>query len=162
MITVNPPSGFNYIGITSCHRDHQLEKQGNEFTYRYDAINGIENVGSCPVIITAIRKSDASIYKAFIDFSNIENHVVGSVSCNGVQRWYKGVSTCQTKMGLVIRLRFNQNMLTDPDCNIVKINPRQFEISTQKDSCVYMFKAKGEDKWFRLTTIGYEEVILRQ
>ena len=82
---------------------------------------------------------------------------------NGQTYISNGVSVCQSKEGLFQKIKFNTPVktATNADCNI-KGEGTEFEFKIKKDYCVTLFKELNSGKLHKLTTVGYENILIRR
>lgn len=158
---------LDLLTISSCHREIVLEPGGvDTVNYEYVPVGSIEQ-GYCPLRLAGYDKKNGKHSWGFIDFQDgVLNPSRAKIVCNGEIIEANGVGACQSKEGLVQELMFPQYMTVnpDPDCEFPrKIADIYFQIPLKKAECVYLFyerENKGDRKYFRLTTLGYERVIL--
>ena len=46
-------------------------------------------------------------------------------------------------------------------CDMKEIDDRTYEYNIKLGECLYLFKAKDSEEYFKLITIGYENVLVR-
>jgi hypothetical protein len=158
-IEVEAPDDSDYVTINTCHREIVLRDQKERFKTKIYPTE-IEKDGYCPMIINAFSPK----YKfagAFIDF--IDTDLDAGLICNGTDLMSHGSGVCQSKAGLLQRIKFeNETIAANPSigCERLIKNGNSFDIKTSKGKCVYTFKSG--DKIYRLTMIGYEEYQMRK
>jgi len=174
---------LDIFSMTSCNREWVKEKAWNvtirqrkfmgwsrkivsprkiEFTY---VPQGLEKEGVCPVWLEGYNKATKRKSRAFIDFRRAHEDLPATIYCNGEEVTAKGVGICETKVGLVQGIKFNQEMIVAPDerCEFSKSRGDYFEIPLKKDECLYLFRTTSKPyKDFRLTTIGYDKIQIRE
>jgi len=158
-IEVRSVTKAEIITLTSCHRHLVFEKPKKVFKYVYRPAKGIEDIGACPVTLRALDRKGGRHGFAFLDFLNNAHYIAGHLKCNGVDMWHKGVSSCQTKAGLIIDIGFPVRMVASSECEIERVG-KKFRIYAEKGMCMYLFKEFGRSKLHRLTVLGYEDIIL--
>lgn len=121
----------------------------------------LEKDGPCPIFVAGYEESKGRHSWAFIDFENEENRLISEVQCNGETKMFTGVSVCQARAGLLQRIKFSVNVKTSPDCPIRIINDFEYEIEIPLGECVYTFMSESGET-HRLTTFGYEQVLIRK
>lgn len=162
LIEIEAPGTIDALTLTSCHRHIFIEKNvDNKYSYQYVPAKNIEDIGSCPILLSALNKEGKNAF-GFIELNNVANFTNANVKCNGLQTWYKGVSTCQTKVGLHLEISFDEKVNTVTNCPIDTKSGTVFKIKASRGKCLYLFKVENKDLWHRFTTIGYEDIILRK
>lgn len=156
---------------STCHREWYQESAWEEgwFTSEYETKfeyrpNAVEK-GHCPLQMGGYEKKKGRHSWALVDFEDSGTTLPGLVHCNGSSYNSRGVTICQSKAGLLQKIEFTVPVLYSPDqgCPITKvIEDKTFEIVLPRGECVYMFVEKSGERVHRLTTYGYDEVILRE
>lgn len=162
----------------TCHREDFAEKEWATETNRWLFIkkkiekkretnfdfapNFIEKK-YCPLELGGYDASKGQHSWAFVDQATPEANIKAVLYCNGVESVNAGVSVCQAKVGLYQGIRFDApvRVLPDAGCELPKTDADYFEFPIQKGRCVYRFGRKNGDV-HRLTTIGYEKILIRQ
>lgn len=124
----------------------------------------MENGPACPFELAGYSKETGKHSWALVDFETPTEKLPAKLNCNGAKYASGGVSACQSRAGLIQRIEFAEDVLASPDkdCEIPLTNKRVFEFPLRAGYCVYAFvAAKDMSKVHRLTTIGYEDIILR-
>lgn len=162
--------------LTTCHREEALEEAGQKGLFGdrkrvetvYKPVNGIENDGLCAVQLGGYEKVKGRHSWAFIDFENESNPLPARIFCNGNVHNANGVSSCQSREGLLQQIRFTENVdfSHSVECNPPTINGgkdgvERFEIKLSRGQCVYVFMRKSDKAVHRLTTYGYQDVLIR-
>jgi hypothetical protein len=166
-ITIQIPQKAEILRLSTCHREETVEKTGwqdrKSHTWAITLIEGIETIGECPIRIDALDLEGESSW-GFIDIVNEEMYA--TLQCNGVTSWPKGVSVCQSREGLLQRIVFDgpteSELVTEgcPPLDVLKSKPG-YNVTTGKGVCVYLFMEKSTGKFHRLTTFGYNSVLLK-
>ena len=95
-----------YVVVQSCHRLQVLPSR-SPFEYRYTPSFWLENMGSCVLFLTSIRK-DGIREMGIADFTGNER-AKATLHCNGKRtNSLAGASFCQSKVGLVQAVWFDQ------------------------------------------------------
>lgn len=145
---------------SSCHREIVWMKPGKDVEFIYKPLNKLENDGYCPLELGGFD-TKAQHSWAFFDFINEEN-APANLACNGVVSTVYGVSICQTRSGLIQRIEFQGRMegYNLKRCNKAETEDyKTFTIEVNRGKCVYFFR--GKTVTHRLTTLGYDDVIVR-
>jgi hypothetical protein len=164
-ISFEVPRGTYQLAITNCAGELLISNPSVEwFDWTFVPIYGIENLGSCIVMATALT-SAGEIHKAIVDFNDGQD-LPATVWCNRDKLTLSGAALCQSraeygKPGLTQRVDFVEPTVwvAQPGCP----EPRKAWISTDYEIdigpgfCVYKFEDSKRRK-FRLTTYGYTEI----
>lgn len=168
-IEISTKGNLDLLTITTCHREFSAEKLRsgffgkNRFEYEFIPVEGIEDVGGCPLAIGGYEAEKGRHSWAFVDFETPEATLPARVLCNGTDRQSRGVSICQSREGLLERIAFDVpvEVSPDPGCPLPpSIDKKLFEYPVNKGLCVYAFLAR-DGRFHRLTTIGYEGIVIR-
>lgn len=159
---------------STCHREWYQESAWDDsdwfddehkmkFTFMPNAVER----GYCPMQLGGYEKKKGRHSWALVDFEDGSATLPAQVHCNGNTYNSRGVTVCQSRAGLLQKIIFPVEVLTSPDkeCPITKNKDgKEFEINLTRGECVYMFLEKDEksNRIHRLTTYGYDEVILRE
>ena len=148
------PSDTKHEVVQTCHRFDILS--GVPFQYRYTPAFWLENLGSCVLFMTAIRK-DGSKRLAIADFTATERAPV-SVYCNGKTAKATGASICQSRVGLTQALWFDQpaEAYSSDRCStpVSDGNGSRWEYRMTDGLCVYLFVLQDGTR-HRHTTWGF-------
>ena len=102
-----------------------------------------------------------------MDFETPEAKLPAVVSCNGSEYNSRGVTVCQSKKGLTQLITFPVEVEVDPPGNCPlrktpgKISGKIFKYKIPRGRCVFAFKEKAGERIHRLTTLGYEDILIR-
>jgi len=176
---VEARGNLDLLTFTTCHREETAESAWNvserrgwlfkrkidkkrEVKISYKATE-IEKSGGCPVFIGGYEKKEGRHSWAFVDFETDEAKLPAKIFCNGSEYNAGGVSACQSKMGLIQAIKFAEDVsvMPDADCSIGLTSGNYFEFPIKKGQCVYAF-ISASGKIHRLTTIGYEKILIRE
>lgn len=164
---------LDLFAYSTCHREKYQEKAWDDgwFSSEYETKfeyrpNAVER-GHCPLQMGAYEKKKGRHGWGLIDFEDGSSNLPALISCNGDAYNSRGVTLCQSKAGLLQKIEFNEPVLYSPPggCPISKVTEDKiFEIILPRGECVYMFleKKKDSNRSHRLTTYGYDEIILRE
>ncbi len=160
--------------FTTCHREQTKENAGEKGWFKSDKKRQfnytpakIEAEGiSCPARLGGYEKIKGRHSWGFVDFEHPSLTLPALVSCNGSQYNSRGVSVCQTKAGLMMEIVFPEPVLWPKKglcVNLVSNDNKVFRFIVPKKQCTFRFFTRtGEEKWHRLTTIGYEKILIRE
>lgn len=160
--------------FSTCHREQTKEKAGergwfaNEKRRRFQYIPApLESESiSCPAELGGYERKKGRHSWGFVDFENSALDLPALVSCNGNYYNAKGVSACQSYAGAIQEIEFAQEVLAPErnTCIILKSNDgKRFRFRLPKGRCSFRFVTMdGRERWHRLTTIGYEEILIRE
>jgi hypothetical protein len=158
--------GFDYLIVRSCHREFTAENEGGSFKYVYEPRAGLEDSRACPLEIRGAEKEKGRHSFGFIDFENERDTLEATLSCNGAVTAYKGVSVCQSPLGLIQKIQFAVPVIVQggsKDCVIAE--PKDFmtyEFRTPPKQCLFVFIEKQKpNRTHRMMTLGFEGVVLR-
>lgn len=146
--------------ISSCHREWVWSDPGDDVEFRYEPLSGLENEGFCPLELGGFDMKGQHSW-AYIDFVDDEE-LEAQIGCNGRVFSLKGVSVCQCKEGLVQRIVFDRpvEVLHPERCNSPEsTDQKRFELHINSGKCIYLFT--DGSKVHRMTTIGYDDVMIR-
>lgn len=158
-INVRAPGDSELVTLTSCHREVVLPRQRDFFAVKYEPTE-VEASGYCPVQISAFSPK-FRYAGGLIDFQDQELPAI--LICNGVTKNVTGVSVCQSREGMVQKIKFPSKVRAGQPANcppMDKAEGEDFEVNLGKGKCVYAFVDETK-KIHRLTTFGYEEFQLR-
>ena len=120
---------------------------------------------ACPAQLGGYERGKGRHSWAFVDFEHPELDLTAIVSCNGARHNSRGVSICQSKAGLIQEIQFQEKVLWPEKNTCIKMTSKDektFRFSMPKGQCVFRFMTKeNEEKFYRLTTIGYEKILIR-
>jgi len=168
-IVFKPHGKLDLLKINTCHRedifraDHPNLKNVKEFHYQYRPVPGIEDVGSCEMRINSYDKEKGEHSFGFLAFRTGETTLEAASTCNGEVKRLVGVAVCQSKEGLVQRLTLSKPVYVNPPsgCDMKEIDNRIYEYNIKLGECLYLFKSQDSNEYFKLITIGYENVLVR-
>lgn len=177
-VHIKAPGELDLFTFTNCHREEIAENAsvvttaGRIFKRKIENKNEVkldftptplEKKDSCLVQVTGLEESKGRHSWGLIDFESSTNTLPALLSCNGSQINAKGVSICQARAGLIQAIKFPKEVFASPDasCPLPKTKGDYFEFPIQKGKCVYAFMTK-EKEIHRLTTLGYEQILIRK
>jgi len=171
-ISVRLPAQTTLVLVNTCARQEEFwaPDPKKEFVYSYMPAFEAENMGSCPMYLTAIT-AQGEWYRAIIDWTNSPaKDAAVSLMCNGVWEDKAGSGICQVAEQLpiwvdsVLPAVFTKDPTSScPEPEV--LSPlHKWKITTKAPGpsapglCVYVLrnKEKGE---FRLTTAAYSSIL---
>ena len=172
-------STLDLFTFRSCHREitqeefqkkksglfGMLDRKSNKVTFTYEPQAGVEDNTYCPVEVGGYDADKGRHSWAFIDFENDRDTLTGLVKCNGVRQVYNGVSVCQSATSLLMDIVFPVEVeAANNDCITPEsTDQKTFRIYMPTGRCIYVFRElTGERRYHRLTTIGYESILVRK
>jgi hypothetical protein len=161
------------ISIRSCRIDDVIrpkkgifKKGDRKLEYRYN--RSVMELGHhCPLMISAFDDKGRHTFGA-IYFQGGDEVIKGRMTCNkSVDEWHKGVSVCQSHIGLDATIMFEKELdyeveegcpeLTHEDLG----NQHRYEYEVGKGECVYVFYDEETDTFHRHVSYGYTDYHLR-
>ena len=141
----------------------KIEKK-NEVKFEYSPSKKFEAYEYCPMRLGGYEIEMGRNSWAFIDFETPDAKLPAIIKCDGHVYNSNGVSICQSRKGLIQSIEFDNEVvvLPEPGCEIETDSGKIFEYQINPGRCVYAFKQKNGDLVHRLTTIGYEGVLIRR
>lgn len=174
-VAVEAAGSLDLFTFTTCHREQTKENAGErgwfsdrtkrEFTFMPTTLES--NEFSCPAQLGGYERKKGRHSWGFIEFESPKLTLPALVNCNGSSHNARGVSVCQSKIGLIQEIVFSEPVLWSENNSCLKLESKDsktFRFKMPKGSCVFRFLAKDGDKekWHRLTTIGYEKILIRE
>jgi hypothetical protein len=157
-----------FLTITTCSR-HQVfsrvgkswfGKDGQKLEFVYTP-NEIEKKGNCPLYIEVFDSKGSAAW-GIINFRTNET-LNATASCNGEYKVTQGLTTCQTKAGLIQSLNFHKQIerfTSSGNCKIERLSNTEFLITPQGGFCLSTFITLDVDV-HRAVIIGYKEILIR-
>lgn len=157
----------------TCHREEATEKAGHGGLFgdrrrverNYIPIASIETEGSCPVRLGGYERDKGRHSWGLIDFEGEDATLPAVVKCNGSQWNSRGVSICQSKVGLLEEIKFPVAVIINPGIGCPMNRPEDlmtYRFNTPPKECVFNFMEVAEPhRQHRLTTVGYESILIR-
>ncbi len=162
--------------FSTCHRTITIEEAGDSGIFgnkkkvkiKYKQVPGIEDE-ACPVVLEGYEVDKGRHSWGFVDFQEKNVQAMGILKCDGKVTKFKGVSTCQSSMGNLQEIEFEEEMqsATTENCpEAVSNNKKSFKVTLGRGLCVYGFRViKAEHMgavFHRLTTLGFEKIMIRK
>jgi len=182
ILTVKSHAKINFFTMRSCHEELTSENPNKGIfkkkdTYQLTYEPTIEKGRACPLFFGAYSRKD-KFGTGFITFENPKYQLEATLYCNGNTKYYKGVSVCQSREGLIQKITFKEPVIISKPTNGPSSRPEgmgncpALELSTDKKSvklfkmppreCLYYFGGVISGKKHKLFTIGYEGIILKE
>lgn len=160
---------MDLLAITTCHREFSGEKLSpgffgkNRYKYEYTPVKGVEDTPQCLIRMNVLDANTGKHAWALFDVQDRETLLPAEVTCNGETVQSNGVSLCQSRSGLVQRITFAEEVDFVPSkCPIDAPKGRVLELKMPMGECVFAFKGKDSGRIHRLTTVGYEGLLIRE
>lgn len=157
--------------LQTCHRDVSEQVSGGLFSgkkeksVQYKPSDIESDSVSCPVLVGGYEKRKGRHSWAFIDFEHPELTLPFKVQCNGSLEAARGVGVCQSRKGLIQRIKFEGPVLMSEKarCGVMtKVSDLVYDLRVKTGRCVWRFKeAAKEGREARLTVLGYDRVMIR-
>jgi hypothetical protein len=136
-------------------------KYETSFEYRPSVLERTD----CAVQLEGYEKIKGRHSWAFIDFEDGTSTLPATITCNGQTYTSKGVTVCQSKKGIRQQVTFAAPVLVGAQdgCPLpFTEDEKTFYVEIGKGACRYNFLEKEGERNHRITTIGYDEVLLRE
>lgn len=171
-IEIKSRGKLDLLTLQTCHREIVIEGAKKErrfgdddksYLFTHTPLPTMEKGQYCPLFIGGYEINKGRHSWGYVDFRVGDELLPASLFCNGVQSTQVGVSVCQSKAGLIQRIAFDVpvKVVPDPGCELPLDNPQDFEFAINKGLCVYAFMEISSKKVHRLTTFGYQEVLIK-
>ena len=162
-IKVSSKGKLDVLDLASCDRHIPVEgafekkkwfgKDYRSYTFQYTPDKEEQQ---CTLFIGAYDEKGRHGW-AIVDFET--PGMPAEIKCNGEKSFHNGSSICQSKVGLVQKIRLDEPVITDPDCPLFK-DGDYYTYPIQAGSCVFVFmNSKGEIH--RHISYGYEQILIR-
>jgi hypothetical protein len=174
-VVVYPDDKVERIIYSTCHEEQVIDKPKTNGWFRKSIsftlknVPNVSDVSSCSLEIIVLDEQSRRNAFATIEFQDQrpEVQLPALVKCNGViQQYNSGVSICQSAMGLIQQINFNEPVIqagVKGSCDVMKsIDDKTFAFMMPKGKCTYYFgsnrKLNGKRLLARLQTIGYSDI----
>jgi hypothetical protein len=134
----------------------------NEVSFSYLPNQGIEDDGNCPMELRAVEKGAGRHSWAFVDFEGPLFQLRAASLCNGRRIEANGVAVCQSRSGLKQRMEFPEEVHPASNKCGFDADAKSYEYGLRPGICVAVFLGKESRKKFKLTTLGYEDILIRE
>lgn len=160
--------------LQSCHREITREKAGEggifgnskKVQVGYTQVKGLEDEGGCQVQLGGYEREKGRNSWALVDFQTPDAVLPATLKCNGTTVPSGGVSICQSRAGLIQEISFSVEVIANPPENCPLPRPQDlktYRFAIPKGQCTFNFMEKsGEHREHRLTTLGYEGILIRE
>ena len=164
-------ANIDLLLVTSCHREESFEKTSsgwfifakkNKFKYFYTPVPGIEDDGLCSLRVNTYEKALGRHSWSVIRFEHPKYRLPAQLTCNGSVSQVGGVSICQSKAGLVERIKFSEPVMVvgDAECPPMKRVGDSYEFESKIGECGYTFRT-SDGRIHDMLSVGYEGVLVR-
>lgn len=160
-IEIDYPYGkINVLTLDSCHRNIKEEPNSSKATY-YFSPSALELEDSCmlEIGIYDLKGRDGWI---LIQFEEDLATLIGLEECNGETLHALGISICQSKVGTLQRISFNDPVkykTSDPSCKLTQ-NENSYEYEVVSGYCYFTFM-DDRGAYHKHTVYGYQGPIIR-
>ncbi len=164
-IKINTVGRNDNFTFTTCHREESIKNQRNDVTFVFTPRKGLEDGDSCIADMGGFDKDKGRHSWGLVDFENPAYRVQASLDCNGQAVEANGVAVCQSLAGLRQRIKFKYPVKISPSVGCRMLTPADelnFVFEMVRGKCVYEFWEPSFSRRFRLTTFGYEQILIRQ
>jgi len=179
-ITILPRAEMTMVAFVTSARSHIFTPKAKGWTWgsdnSFEYVNPDNGVGAyipseleknSPLQIDAYSKETGQHSWAFMDFCDPANKLDATLVCNGGVVESKngcGVSTCQSRSGLLQKISFLEPVYADPDkeCALPKQKDNGYTWELHTGQCVYAFVGRDSLAVHRATFIGYEGILVRE
>lgn len=160
---------LDLFAFTTCHRERIIENAGQKGLFgnkryveqTFAPNKNMELQNYCPIALAGYEKGQGRHSWAFFDIETPDAKLPANVECNGWMIRTNGVSVCQARSGLLQKIVFPEEVLASSKCALPKKQGKEFVFPLSVGECVYAFKEKNGTRLHRLTTLGYEEILIR-
>lgn len=131
---------------------------GKKMTYTYIPA---EHEKECSIYVEAWDKDVLAAW-GYLGFIPKENKLPAQVICNGETKNYTGHAVCQSKIGILQRVRFAvpvRDFEAEEQCGLEKLEDNLFQFRPTLGKCNATFYAGGH--FFSMTLFAYKEVFIR-
>lgn len=164
-IKVKSKGKLDLLLVRTCHRNWKSETHEKEAQLQIIPVPGIEDNGPCAMRFEGYEKDKGRHSWGLIEIERPDVTQKATITCNGYQYEGRGISICQSFAGLIQRITFPLPVIADPEerCAgpVSNDGGKTFEFPIVKGECTYAFYEKTMNRWHQLTTIGYEQVLVR-
>ena len=122
--------------------------------------NEIEKLGACSATITAYNEK-GYYGNGFLEFEDNNTTLPATNICENLTTRTKGVSVCQSRVSLLEKIKFDVEVMADPDkgCELDNTRGREFIYSIKAGFCnIEFIEIKPPNRGHRLVTFGYESI----
>lgn len=164
------PGKMDLFTFRTCSREISIEEsrfQGSDKKAVVHYMPTELEQGSCPIDLGSFEKEKGRHAWGIIDFQGrMQNDFMpANIICGGDKYISDGVTICQQREQLIQSIEFDTEVITAPtkECSLDIDKGKKFIFNIKKGYCVYVFmEIKGPHRIHRLTTYGYEKILLRE
>lgn len=130
-----------------------------DYTITYSP-NEIEKSGVCPATIVAYN-GKGFYSTALIEFEDTDTTLPATNICENLITKSKGVSVCQSRVSLLEKIKFDVEVMADPDkgCELMNTVGKEFMYQLKPGFCNITFvETKSPYRVHRLVTYGYDSI----
>lgn len=163
-LEIEAPGKMDLLIIATCAGELPKEMVGYDYETTISMSDDFELRDSCLLRIEALEDKKGRHSWGIFDFQTKEETVPATMYCNGNKREVVGVDICESKEKLWQKIVFKEQMelaTIDDRCSLGKNVGSEFEFRMPNRECVYYFRELHGTEVFRLTLIGYEEILVR-
>jgi len=153
------------VNLLTCARDITSEKEGRSFDYPYTPRDPEERQTACRMELTSLHKKGKHAWGMMIVDQPEKYKLNGYLRCGEHHILMSGVSSCQTKAGLIQALVFAEEVKVFPEnerCKFEADDSKEIVFETPKRECGYSIIGKDSGKLHNHYSVGYEEGVLRK
>ena len=171
-IEVKSSGKLDLFTFSTCHREIIKESAGGgifgnkkKTKFSYSPVKGLETGQSCVAIFGGYERVKGRHSWGIVDFEGPDANLPAVIRCNGSEYNSRGVAICQSREGLYQEIEFVNEVITSDKAKckgLTTKDNKKFRYKTQARNCVYRFMEKASGKMHRLTTIGYQEILIRE
>jgi hypothetical protein len=151
--------------FNSCHREVALQNMPKTVAGYFVPKEGIEDQPGCMVEFGGYDSGSGQHSWALVDFEDTKTTLPHTMKCNGDVIASKGVTICQSRAGLIQQIEFPVKVVVaaEAGCQKLESADRQtFQFPISRGRCVYRFEEIDGKRQARLTSVGYESILLRK
>lgn len=177
-LKINHIAKLDFFAMNSCHRevtsensDKGIFKKDGQIYVDYKPT--LELGLACPLFIAAYNREGRHGWGILV-FENPKYTLESTVHCNGDVIDFNGVSICESRVGLLQKITFPEEVIITrpvngaadrkedcPDLATSSIDGKTFEFVMPSRECIYGFIGKTSKKKHQFYTVGYEELVVR-
>lgn len=153
-----------YTFIT-CHREVAFSNLPQTVASYFTPVAGLEDQPGCGLSFNGLDEKEGQHSWGYVDFQDPQTVLPHVVKCNGETWNSAGVTVCQSRQGNVQRIEFPVPVVVaaEPQCPKLDAADRQnFEFPLPHGKCIYRFEEISGKRQARVTTFGYESILIRK
>ena len=154
------------LTMTTCHQETELRAGSTEVSFTWVPRNDLENgIDSCTADFGGFDKDKGRHSWGMLDFENPAYTILGYMDCNGDTYNANGIGLCQSLAGLKQRIKFQIPVQISPSVGCKMLTPedgKTFVYEIVQGKCTYEFFDPAANRRFRLTTFGYQQILIKQ